>query len=345
MIPLLRRIFCLLFALGIILGGMAGLCAQTPVTSPVPSPPGFAPAKITQMPPPPPISKSPVDTLRALLALKPGDREHYLATRPPEIRKRFMAKIQEYESMKPEERELRLRATQLRWYLLPLMQTPPTNRVAQLAAIPEADRQLVNDRLQQWDLVPPGLQKEFLEYGLTAAYFVGKDSEHAEPIPKLSLEKLPPPDLIKRMDYVSKLPAEKREQMYTSFQRFFELTDADKQKTLNVLSPVERQQMLRTLQTFLRLPRSRRDECLQSFGKFTSMTEEERRGFFKNAERWQELSPAERQAWRNLVNRFPSQPPMPPMPPGVVPPLPPMPATYRPAPPRPGVPVATNLTP
>ena len=78
--------------------------------------------------------------------------------------------------------------------------------------------------------------------------------------------------------------------------------------------------MLKTLQAFLRLPKSRRDECLQSFGKFASMTAEERQEFFKNAERWKELSPAERQAWRNLVNRFPPMPPMPPMPPGAGPP-------------------------
>ena len=93
------------------------------------------------------------------MAMKPDEREHYLAGRPPEIRKRFLAKIQEYESMNPEERELRLRATQLRWYLLPLMQTPATNRVAQLAAIPEADRQLVSERLQQWDHSATGLCK------------------------------------------------------------------------------------------------------------------------------------------------------------------------------------------
>jgi len=91
----------------------------------------------------PPLAKSPVESFRELLAMKPGEREQYLATRPPAIRKRFLAKIQEYEAMSAEERELRLRATELRWYLLPLMQMPATNRTAQLAAIPEADRPMV----------------------------------------------------------------------------------------------------------------------------------------------------------------------------------------------------------
>ncbi len=280
------------------------------------------------------------------MTMKPDEREHYLAGRPPEIRKRFLAKIQEYESMNSEDRELRLRATQLRWYLLPLMQTPATNRVEQLAAIPETDRQLVSERLQQWDHLSPALQKEFLEYGLTASYFVGKDSEHSEPAPKPSLTNLPPKELISKINYVSQLPPEQRQRMYANFQQFFELTDAEKQQTLNALSPLERQQMLRTLQAFLRLPKSRRDECLRSFGKFASMTAEERQEFFKNAERWKELSPAERQAWRNLVNRFPPMPLMPPMPPGAgPPPLPPMPPPLRQTPPRPDVPVANNESP
>ncbi len=162
-------------------------------------------------------------------------------------------------------------------------------------------------------------------------------------VPKIPLQILPPPDLVSKINYVSQLPPEKRQQMYNNFQRFFELTDTDKQKTLNVLSPVERQQMLRTLQAFQRLPKSRRDECLQSFGRFASMTGEERQGFFKNAERWKELSPAERQAWRNLVNRFPPLPPMPPELGG--PPMPPMPVSFRQAHPRPDVPVATNESP
>ena len=81
------------------------------------------------------------------------------------------------------------------------------------------------------------LQKEFLEYGLTASYFVGKDSEHAEPAPKPSLTNLPPNELISKINYVSKLPPEQRQQMYANFQQFFELTDAEKQKTLNALSP------------------------------------------------------------------------------------------------------------
>jgi hypothetical protein len=52
------------------------------------------------------------------------------------------------------------------------------------------------------------------------------------------------------------------------------------------------------------------------------MTVEERQQFLKNAERWQTLSPNERQQWRALVAKL-ATPPLPPMPGGKsTPPLP-----------------------
>lgn len=333
MTPSFRRIFFLLLAMGFSPGFLAEVFAEN--VAPIPA--AEVKTNGSRTTPPLPSPKSPVDSFRELLAMKPAERGQFLATRPPEIRKRFLAKIHEYEAMKPDERELRLRATQLRWYLLPLMQTPPTNRPAQLAAIPEADRELVKERLEQWDRVPPAQQKEFLEFGLTASYFVGQDADRSDPARTNIISQMLPPDLIRKIDYVSRLPVEQRRQMYEGFQHFFELTDADREKTLDALLPSERQQMQKSLVAFMRLPKTQRDACLRSFSKFAGMTDEQRRGFFRNAERWKEMSPAERQAWRNLVNRFPPLPPM-------RPPLPFVPmAQSRPA--DLGLPVVTNQSP
>src|SRR5262245_42712022 len=78
---------------------------------------------------------SPVDTFRQLLAMSPGERRQYLTNRPPAAQKQILAKLHEYQLLKPEERELRLRATELQWYLMPLMSMPRTNRTARLALI------------------------------------------------------------------------------------------------------------------------------------------------------------------------------------------------------------------
>ena len=66
-----------------------------------------------------------------------AERKQALTNRSPEGQKLILAKVREYESLPPDERELRLRVTELRWYLLPLMTAPATNRPAQLAMIPE----------------------------------------------------------------------------------------------------------------------------------------------------------------------------------------------------------------
>ena len=154
-----------------------------------------------------------------------------------------------------------------------------------------------------------------------------------------------PPD--KRRDAEEKLARwnasspDERQRMRDQFNHFFELTPAEKEKTLSTLSEAEREQMKKTLQSFQQLPKATRELCLQSFGKFTRMTAHEQQQFLKSAERWGKMSPGERDAWQRLV-RYLAQ--MPPMPPGVDP-LPPSlrldPNLAAPASPD-SVPLATN---
>src|ERR1041385_1073152 len=80
--------------------------------------------------------KSPVAAFRDLLNMDAAERTKALADRSEETRRRILAKIREYQSLRDDERELRLRVTELGYYLRPLMRTPATNRVAQLASIP-----------------------------------------------------------------------------------------------------------------------------------------------------------------------------------------------------------------
>jgi hypothetical protein len=63
------------------------------------------------------------------------------------------------------------------------------------------------------------------------------------------------------------------------------------------------------------------------------MSPQDRAEFLKNAERWSQISPKERQAWRDLVAQVPQWPPLPAA--LIMPPLPPALKTFHPA-------VATN---
>jgi hypothetical protein len=273
------------------------------------------------LPPAPPPPKSPVGLFRELLALNPAERENFLTNRPPANRDRILAKVREYEALDANERELRLRATELRWYLLPLLHTSPTNRAPRLAAVPDELRPLVKVRLQHWDILPPPLQQEFFGSERALRYF-----SHVDPTNR-PFQSLMPPDRGPRPGSTNPalargmvLSEEQRQKMAAQFNQFFELTPAEKKKTLNTLSDFERQQMEKTLATFGQLSLPQRQKCLRGFSEFAGMSAAEKQEFLNNARRWSQMSPKERQAWRDLVTHVPDWPPLPAR---LMPPLPP----------------------
>jgi len=199
---------------------------------------------------------------------------------------------------------LRLRTTELRWYLLPLMREPPENRAARLAQIPADMRELAESRLNQWIILPPQLQQEFLENEQALHYFAHLDVSNNPALQKIA----PPGSELAR--WVS-MTETQRKQITTSVDQFFALTPDEKEAALNTLSDAERGQMEKTLKAFDKLPPRQRDECIQAFAKFASMSSSEKRDFLRNAERWSQMSPADRQAWRDLVVNVPAWPPLP----------------------------------
>jgi hypothetical protein len=285
-----QSIFCLA------LSAVFSTSAQNP---PVPSPNIFPPG-VTNLLPSLPQARSPVSFFRQLLAMTPAERFAALTNRPPEARARILAKVREYQLLGPDERELRLRATELRWHLTPLLRVPPAERAGRLALVPEELRGLVQSRLQEWDVLPPPMKEEFLANDQALHYFT-----HVE---------------------LTNQPAgtAEQQQITEQFNQFFELTPAEKQQTLNTLSEAERVQMEKTLKSFEQLPPEQRFRCIRNYAKFAGMPPAERAKFLKNAESWAKLTPQERQTWRDLVTQVPVWPPMPPdlVPPNIMPPMP-----------------------
>jgi hypothetical protein len=259
-----------------------------------PSPLAIPPSATNPVPSLPPI-QSPVNFFRQLLAMSPGQRNLSLSNRPPEIRSRILAKVREYQLLPPDERELRLRATELRWWLTPLLRLTGSERAARLAQVPEDLRGIVQSRLTQWDICPPPLQQKLLMNSQTLHYFAGvEQTNEASASPEL-------------------------QKIAEQFNHFFELTPPEKAQAINTLSPAERTQIESTLKTFEQLPMAQRRQCLHNYARFAGMSATERAEFLKNAESWARLSPQERQTWRDLVAQIPILPPLPPPAP---PPLP-----------------------
>lgn len=257
------------------------LAAALTVAAAVAQPPPLP----TNVFPPHLVLRSPVDQFRDLLTMNPRDRATALTNRPPEIRARILAKVREYQTLDPDERELRLRATELRWYLTPLLRLPPAERAAALAQVPAELRALVQTRLDQWNVLPTPLQQEFLTNDRTLHYFA-----HVEPTNNPSVE----PDRIS-----------------AQFNQFFELTPVEKTATLKTLSDGERLQMEKTLQSFEQLPPQQRQQCVRNYARFAGLSPAARAEFLQNAGQWSKMSRQERQSWRDLVANVPVWPPMP----------------------------------
>jgi hypothetical protein len=255
-------------------------------------------------------NKSPVALFRELLAMSPEQRQEAISIRPSDIQKRILEKLNEYEILPGELRELRLRETELRWYLRPLMDEPRTNRAAALARIPAELRGQVEERLQLWDLLPPQLQDEFKDNDLIANYFaqarVGTPEQLANLLQQIPLERRK--ELEKGLEAWKGMSDDQRQRALAGFNQFFELTPEQKEKALDLVADEERSQMEQTLASYAKLTPEQRALCISSFEKFARMSVAERQQFLKNAERWREMLPEERQKWRELVTVAPIMP-------------------------------------
>ena len=290
-------------------------------------PPASDPETPLDMPPIPLGARSSISFFRELLVMNEAERALTLGTYTPEQQARILAKVREYESLEPNERELRLRVTELCWYLRPLLTRPAADRAEQLANIPEPNRSLLKKRLSEWDKLPAEAKRELLGLEATLPYIaeIGGGSKlqrqqilnRMSPARRSKLEKG-----LQKWDSMSEA---QRQRTLGRFNQFFKLTGAEKERALMTLSEPERQQIEKTLQTFGNLSEEQRAWCLRSFEKFASLSPEERQEFLETAERWKLMPPGEREAWRQLVNYVP--PPLPPRPLPPPPPLPTLPDT------------------
>lgn len=289
---------------------------------------GAVPPIPSELPPRPPAVSRPIDILRQLLAQSPAERERALAEKPEKQRLLLQRRLQEFDLLSPSERELRLRLLALRYYLPSMIKVPAASRAEQLQSIPATDRRLVEERLEEWDKLPPETQKELLQNENVLRFFPHFDT--GSTVEQQAILQDLPPERRQRLEeelarWQSYLPAQ-RERMYQHFQQFFQFTERQKIRALRSLTEQERRQMVQASATFEKLPPEQRAKCIEALHEFTIMTVEERARFLQNAARWESMTSEERRAWRELMAHLP------PLPPGLAPtpPLPPMPPAPRP---------------
>ncbi|MCW5558269.1 MAG: DUF3106 domain-containing protein [Verrucomicrobiae bacterium] len=293
------------------------LSALLPPAAAAAEPPAQTPAiRVPTPPPKPPARKSPTDLFRELLGKPPADRTAFLAGRSPAARDLIESKLREFEALTPDQRELRLRVAELQFYLSPLLRAPVEERPRLLGATPAEIRPLLEKRLQTWDATPRSRQQALLDSETALSKFVRFQTSDPAALTQV-LRGVPEEqraELEAQWRRWAALPPDQRERQTSDFQQFLELRPAERERVLRRISSAERAQMEATLERFRELPPGQRDRALNGFRRFLDMPPAERTLFLENAAQWERLTPAEREAWRRVVERVrnPMPVPMPP---------------------------------
>jgi hypothetical protein len=258
-------------------------------------------------PAPPTLPPSPVDTFRKIMAMSPQEREKFLSPLSSEKREIVMLKLHEYQGLPAEQREQRLRALQARVWVRQLIKLPGSNRVERLAAVPPADRQLIEGRLAQWDSLRPELQKEVLTNEIAIRY-----------IARLQVfdPGLPPFPIDSRVEHQLKhwgeLSKADRTDILNNFQYFVEDLSEKERRQVLVARP-DAKKALDPIVGVANLPKEQRDRYIAGMKRFAALSSADRKKFLFNAARWEKMSPEQRESWRvlakKLSNTFPSSPP------------------------------------
>jgi len=246
-----------------------------------------------------------------------------LAARSPRSRQAIEDKIREYKTLAPEERERRLTATELQWYVTYLTPLTQPQRDTALRQVPVLLQPMVMERLAAWDKMSPELQNEARSHPLVMEY-VSAPADKKEVVLK-SLSSDQNSALRERLAQWQFLPAIERRRLDERLGEFFSMPAEKQQRALNSFSDVERKSMEKTLESFRALSAEQREVCIKSFAqfaqKFAAMDRSEQIAFLKNAQHWQDMSQKERDMWRQIV--------------AIVPPMPPVPTPRPPTPPTP----------
>ena len=252
--------------------------------------------------PQPPTPLSPVEFFRTLLATNNAARDTFLASKSPEKRRIIELKLREYAAMAAEQREAKLRALQLRWYTVQLMQLDPAERARRLASLAESNRVVVKRQLGPFNILPPGLQQEVL----------------SNPAVMVTLargyESVPSKGAVLNMSDEERRAELRKQQLLSHFKDFFELSTTEQSRALSRLSDANRKQMEKTLSNLSNLSKEDREDAIEGFKRFAELSPLERATFLKTAERWRAMNERDRALWRKIVDRIQSPPVNLPMP-------------------------------
>ncbi len=292
-----------------ILGGLLGWAALSGAE------PKWTLRTVPSQPNPPPIpsiADSPVKYLSDLLAATPERREKMLASKTKDRKAFWARKIREYERLPATIRQDRLKIAQLHWYIALLIPISADARDKRLEQIPDEERALVRRCLERWDKLPEDARADVMNNFKLTRYFARGETQSSGPPPLPPASAIPGNLKNPSAQTWESSPLDKRRKMLDAYARFYELPARQQEATLEKMPFPFRKECELQRNELLQMPPNQRQRTLNFLRAFAKMSPEEQAQFRKNAKRWRDMNPQERNFWMRYVEQLPKQlPPMP----------------------------------
>ena len=262
---------------------------------------------------------SPVEKFRLLLEASSSELNSELDTYPEETRSRIRLKITEYRKLSVEKRRQKLVATELRWYLPPLLNVDQETRDLHLKKLEPILANVIYQRLLTWDTLPEDLKSSSSKSSLIIGH-LSKAPSLNPPLPNPSASGTLASAAQPSSQNTPSLPGAPgnsgsvkasnpvSEERLQRLQAYFGMSQEAKNATLKDASLMSDSIFMSRLNWLETMPEQLWERVLSHLIRFQELSAEEKKAFGQSIKTWNRLPQAEKQAMRNLVKRTPPFP-------------------------------------
>lgn len=238
--------------------------------------------------------QSPVSHFRTILLKEKSERESFVIRQTPPVQSVLRRKIKEYEAMPATEREFRLTATELHYYLDPIFVDNRPVSTQSISGIPPHLKVYANRAVGFWNQLETAHRDLLLSKKEAVSYLVGISYRSK------TLESLTP----------------KPSKEWNGLYHFLLLSEENQEKFCRYHGLQISPEMNELLGYLNKLDMEKRKRCAHAFVCYLSFPSDLKNRFQSGVNDWAAKKPYERSIWREIAGKYPKINPVP-FPPGM----------------------------
>lgn len=238
-------------------------------------------------------SHSPISKFRTILNWSPEERSQFVKKQPANVQRILERKIMEYEALSESQREFRLIATELHFYLDPLLVGNRNIDPSAVQEVPPHLRKYIDQSVGFWNRIKPAHRDLLLAKKEAVSYLISISSRLYD------LEKLMPK------------PAPEWDNLYN----FLQLPHNKQLSFMKAYQIKPSIEMEKLLVAFQGLEDEEKRNCAHAFVCYLSFPNNLKTQFVDGLAEWSQKKPSERSIWREIASKYPRIRPVP-VPPG-----------------------------